>query len=154
MIYKNTINLILGKFRPHAKPRTYTKQTIYPRRDWLIGLCMSVVVLLLGSVYTFYTFARYSSLEQFVVGTSKPLTELKVHTIDKVITDFGKKREVFEENDGSVSNESPSEVTHTSSEGEVLEASIPSDASTTVVTPVTEESVNIGTSTGEIPVLE
>ena len=95
MIDKKTIVGFLVSFS-EGKKKTFSKQTLHPRREWFIGVSMFLLVLLCGGFFGVYTFLSLKDMQKNIVGTAVSIDEYRQNTAKQALELYGKKKQRFE----------------------------------------------------------
>ena len=72
------------------------RRLIHPRREWIVGLALFVVVALAGVAYNMYTYATISNLENELAVEDSGVVRYQANTVDQALTIFRAKQAEFE----------------------------------------------------------
>ena len=95
MIDKKTIVSFILRFTKKGK-KTFAKQTVHPKREWFIGVCLFLCVVSMGGVFSYFTSIRYKTLDAVTVGEFTDVATYKKNTVEKALTLYAQKKNIFE----------------------------------------------------------
>jgi len=136
MIGKKDIFKKVRQFFGHGHS-VHVSRIMYPTRDWLIGLAIMAVLLIVGAVVNIYIFSHYS--EDSASQNNSARTELiyKAALVEKAISLYKNKQESYEAIFQKIKKlPSPAEILRASSTNSTEIESITNDVGGVVVVPI------------------
>jgi len=73
------------------------RRLMHPKREWAIGLIVALAVMVVGFWYNLDRFSYYRDLESAVPPNSIRIVPLNNLLMKEVLTDFSKRREIYED---------------------------------------------------------
>ena len=95
MTNKKTIVSFILRFTTSGK-KTFAKQTVHPKREWFIGVCLFLCVVSTGGVFSYFTSIRYKNLDAVTIGEFKDVATYKKNTVEKALMLYAQKKNIFE----------------------------------------------------------
>jgi hypothetical protein len=88
----------------------YDKRSMHPTREWLIGLFVLVVLIIVGGIQSAYTFLQYQNITTDGGSFNESIAQFNSALSEKAIATYLKRKEAFTKLQGEVPIQRPVEI--------------------------------------------
>lgn len=97
---KNIIHIARNIFK--RRHGFYDKSTFHPARDWLFGLFLSLIVIVIGGAQGAYTFLKYQNVTTEGVEYAETVTRYDHSLVQKALTTYTQRQDTYLKLQGEV----------------------------------------------------